>query len=137
MPFLLLAGINTAIADPTGKGASSGIGFALPIDTGGARMRGGGLVYFTGWLGPCALRHLHFGHSTCVATNLLLKQTSLNPPAVVPCVQCGAWWSRSSSMGEWCALCWASPLRRRRWGHGSGLETAATCMHALLHGHST
>ncbi|KAG2485859.1 hypothetical protein HYH03_015442 [Edaphochlamys debaryana] len=26
-------GINTAIADPTGKGASSGVGFALPIDT--------------------------------------------------------------------------------------------------------
>lgn len=29
-----LIGINTAIADPTGKGASSGIGFAIPIDTG-------------------------------------------------------------------------------------------------------
>lgn len=28
-----LIGINTAIADPTGKGASSGIGFAIPIDT--------------------------------------------------------------------------------------------------------
>lgn len=28
-----LIGINTAIADPTGKGASSGVGFALPIDT--------------------------------------------------------------------------------------------------------
>lgn len=27
-----VVGINTAIADPTGKGASSGIGFALPID---------------------------------------------------------------------------------------------------------
>uniref|UniRef100_A0A1D1ZZT2 PDZ domain-containing protein n=1 Tax=Auxenochlorella protothecoides TaxID=3075 RepID=A0A1D1ZZT2_AUXPR len=27
-----LIGINTAIADPTGKGASSGIGFAIPID---------------------------------------------------------------------------------------------------------
>ncbi|KAG2451372.1 hypothetical protein HYH02_003974 [Chlamydomonas schloesseri] len=26
-------GINTAIADPTGKGASSGVGFALPIDS--------------------------------------------------------------------------------------------------------
>ena len=26
-------GINTAIADPSGKGASSGIGFAIPIDT--------------------------------------------------------------------------------------------------------
>lgn len=29
-----LIGINTAIADPTGKGASSGVGFAIPIDTG-------------------------------------------------------------------------------------------------------
>lgn len=28
-----LIGINTAIADPTGKGASAGIGFAIPIDT--------------------------------------------------------------------------------------------------------
>eukprot|EP00877_Chromochloris_zofingiensis_P012461 jgi/Chrzof1/7469/Cz02g25040.t1 len=28
-----LIGINTAIADPTGKGASSGVGFAIPIDT--------------------------------------------------------------------------------------------------------
>lgn len=28
-----LIGINTAIADPTGKGSSSGIGFAIPIDT--------------------------------------------------------------------------------------------------------
>ena len=28
-----LVGINTAIADPTGKGASSGVGFAIPIDT--------------------------------------------------------------------------------------------------------
>lgn len=26
-----LIGINTAIADPTGKGASSGVGFAIPI----------------------------------------------------------------------------------------------------------
>lgn len=26
-------GINTAIADPTGKGASAGVGFAIPIDT--------------------------------------------------------------------------------------------------------
>ena len=26
-------GINTAIADPTGKGASSGVGFAIPIDS--------------------------------------------------------------------------------------------------------
>ncbi|KAK9868536.1 hypothetical protein WJX84_011911 [Apatococcus fuscideae] len=28
-----LVGINTAIADPTGRGASSGVGFAIPIDT--------------------------------------------------------------------------------------------------------
>eukprot|EP00884_Botryococcus_braunii_P003646 jgi/Botrbrau1/13282/Bobra.27_2s0005.3 len=28
-----LIGINTAIADPTGKGTSSGVGFAIPIDT--------------------------------------------------------------------------------------------------------
>lgn len=28
-----LIGINTAIADPTGRGASSGVGFAIPIDT--------------------------------------------------------------------------------------------------------
>ena len=28
-----LIGINTAIADPSGKGSSSGIGFAIPIDT--------------------------------------------------------------------------------------------------------
>lgn len=28
-----LIGINTAIADPSGKGASSGVGFALPIDS--------------------------------------------------------------------------------------------------------
>ncbi|WIA10403.1 hypothetical protein OEZ85_010595 [Tetradesmus obliquus] len=28
-----LIGINTAIADPTGKGSSSGVGFAIPIDT--------------------------------------------------------------------------------------------------------
>lgn len=28
-----LIGINTAIADPTGKGLSSGVGFAIPIDT--------------------------------------------------------------------------------------------------------
>ncbi|KAF6258898.1 trypsin-like cysteine/serine peptidase domain-containing protein [Scenedesmus sp. NREL 46B-D3] len=28
-----LIGINTAIADPTGKGASAGVGFAIPIDT--------------------------------------------------------------------------------------------------------
>lgn len=34
-----LIGINTAIADPTGKGASSGIGFAIPIDTGGCSRR--------------------------------------------------------------------------------------------------
>ncbi len=27
-----MIGINTAIADPSGKGASSGVGFALPID---------------------------------------------------------------------------------------------------------
>jgi len=27
-----VVGVNTAIADPTGKGASSGVGFALPID---------------------------------------------------------------------------------------------------------
>ena len=27
-----VVGINTAIADPTGKGSSSGVGFALPID---------------------------------------------------------------------------------------------------------
>ena len=27
-----MIGINTAIADPTGKGASSGVGFAIPID---------------------------------------------------------------------------------------------------------
>lgn len=26
-------GVNTAIADPTGKGASAGVGFAIPIDT--------------------------------------------------------------------------------------------------------
>ena len=26
-------GINTAIADPTGRGSSSGVGFAIPIDT--------------------------------------------------------------------------------------------------------
>ena len=29
-----LIGINTAIADPTGKGSSSGIGFAIPVDSG-------------------------------------------------------------------------------------------------------
>ena len=28
-----LIGINTAIADPSGKGSSSGVGFAIPIDT--------------------------------------------------------------------------------------------------------
>ncbi|MEW5298532.1 MAG: hypothetical protein WDW36_001646 [Sanguina aurantia] len=28
-----VVGINTAIADPTGKGASSGVGFAIPIDS--------------------------------------------------------------------------------------------------------
>jgi S1-C subfamily serine protease len=28
-----VVGINTAIADPTGKGSSSGVGFALPIDS--------------------------------------------------------------------------------------------------------
>mmetsp|Transcript_12743 Transcript_12743/g.32680 ORF Transcript_12743/g.32680 Transcript_12743/m.32680 type:complete len:529 (+) Transcript_12743:123-1709(+) len=28
-----LVGINTAIADPTGSGSSSGVGFAIPIDT--------------------------------------------------------------------------------------------------------
>ncbi|KAK9820272.1 hypothetical protein WJX72_008397 [[Myrmecia] bisecta] len=28
-----LIGINTAIADPSGRGASSGVGFAIPIDT--------------------------------------------------------------------------------------------------------
>lgn len=28
-----LIGINTAIADPTGRGASSGVGFAIPIDS--------------------------------------------------------------------------------------------------------
>lgn len=28
-----LIGINTAIADPTGRGSSSGVGFAIPIDT--------------------------------------------------------------------------------------------------------
>jgi S1-C subfamily serine protease len=28
-----LIGINTAIADPTGKGASSGVGFAIPVDS--------------------------------------------------------------------------------------------------------
>ena len=38
-----LIGINTAIADPTGKGASSGIGFAIPIDT------GAWLPCVTGW----------------------------------------------------------------------------------------
>lgn len=27
-----LIGINTAIADPSGKGANSGVGFAIPID---------------------------------------------------------------------------------------------------------
>lgn len=32
-----LIGINTAIADPTGKGASSGVGFAIPIGKGGLR----------------------------------------------------------------------------------------------------
>lgn len=26
-------GINTAIVDPTGKGTSSGVGFAIPIDS--------------------------------------------------------------------------------------------------------
>ena len=26
-------GVNTAIADPSGKGASAGVGFAIPIDT--------------------------------------------------------------------------------------------------------
>lgn len=29
-------------------------------------------------------------------------------------VQCEAWWSRFSSTAEWCALCWASPLRHPR-----------------------
>ena len=28
-----LVGINTAILDPTGEGTSSGVGFAIPIDT--------------------------------------------------------------------------------------------------------
>ncbi|DBA95291.1 TPA: Protease Do-like 1, chloroplastic, variant 2 [Trebouxia sp. C0006] len=28
-----LIGINTAIADPTGRGASSGVGFAIPVDS--------------------------------------------------------------------------------------------------------
>lgn len=28
-----LIGINTAILDPTGTGSSSGVGFAIPIDT--------------------------------------------------------------------------------------------------------
>lgn len=28
-----LIGINTAILDPTGKGANTGVGFAIPIDT--------------------------------------------------------------------------------------------------------
>lgn len=28
-----LVGINTAIADPSGKGSSSGVGFAIPVDT--------------------------------------------------------------------------------------------------------
>ncbi len=28
-----LVGINTAIVDPTGKGTSSGVGFAIPMDS--------------------------------------------------------------------------------------------------------
>jgi hypothetical protein len=63
-----LIGINTAIADPTGKGASSGIGFALPIDTG---------IYNVGAPNWCSLSNW----ASCRVAFALLVLAPANRPA--------------------------------------------------------
>ncbi len=98
-----LIGINTAIADPTGKGASSGIGFAIPIDTGERSLRPGPRA----WAGAPSMRHVvrlpctaschrahHRQNSLGMHCNASLSAGLPGFPLALR-AQCAAWWNRS------------------------------------------